>query len=393
MLILQTLLAATWRCLVALFDWRTLLRKLKGQPVVDVVFISNMRDRTDRKRFLGLWRPKCGHFNGPRYWLNGIVGRTRALDVVTEDLNSEEGRKKAKKYFISATFWAKRNGAKVILLAASTKRIFGEDAAELKELFPELTFTIGDNGTFLLLREETLRAIKNAKLKPPCRIAILGPYGFLGEMMVKTLSQMGYNMIGAGPNTSALKRVAENYKIETCQNFAEMGKVDAIVACTHSEKIRLNNESIELIRKPNKKLLVVDVSEPANLRYKEFQKCRNVVIRQDAGNAYSEHLKYVLGAISYKMFRLTKGVTFGCFAEALAIRRSNKKIDWLIVNESNMKIISNLFTREEIIPPSPRCFGKKINSFNLSLKTQIKDKKSQLTNLKIAFDKIMNVIF
>ena len=322
----QTLLAATWRFLVTIFDWRILLRKVIGQPIVDAVFISNMRDETDRHRYLGLWRPKDGHFNGPRYWINGVAGRTRALDIITEDLATNEGREKAKRYFINATCWAKNNGAKVILLAASTKRLFGEEADQLKNLFPDLIFTIGDNGTFLLLREETLRALKNAGLKPGhCRIAVLGPYGFLGEMIVKALVEKGYDVIGAGSNISALERIAEKYGISICQTFTEIGKVEAVVACTHSSRIRLNAENVELIRKPDKKLLVVDVAEPSNLTYREFQKCKEVVIRQDAGNAYSSNLKYVLGMISYRMFRLTQGVTFGCFAEALSIASDIKK--------------------------------------------------------------------
>jgi len=97
------------------------------------------------------------------------------------------------------------------------------------------------------------------------------------------------------------------------------------VACTHSKEIRLTADMVELIRKRDKKLLVVDVAEPSNLKYREFQKCKGVVIRQDAGNAYNSRLKYVLGAISYKMFSLTQGVTFGCFAEAMSIMSALKR--------------------------------------------------------------------
>ena len=316
----QTLLAAAWRFFVAVFDWRTILRKIRGQPIVDTVFISNMRDETDRRLYLGLWRPRYGHFNGPRYWVNGIAGRTRALDIVTDDLRTCEGRRKAKEYFISATQWAKDNGAKVVLLAAGTKRFFGENGVRLKELFPDLIFTIGDNGTMLLLKAEVVSALKEARLVAGyCRIGVLGPYGFLGEMMVQVLKEQGYDVVGAGPNLSALGMIKKGYGIQICQTFAEMGKVDAVVACVHSEKIRLNAENIELIRYPDKKLLVVDVAEPSNLRRSEYLKCQDKVVRQDAGNAYNPKLKYVLGAISYKMFRLTRGVTFGCFAEALSI--------------------------------------------------------------------------
>ena len=356
---------------MVLFDWRTMLRRMSRRPIIDAVFVSNMRDEVDRQRYLGLWHPKGGHFNGPRYWVNGTSGRTRVLDIVTEDLTTNEGRKNAREYFIRATQWAKDNGAKVILLAASTKRLFGDEGAQLKEIFPDLIFTIGDNGTFFLLREETIRALRNANLRPGyCRIAILGPYGFLGEMMIQTLAKEGYYIIGAGPNISALKRIGRKYGIDTCCSFSEIGGVDAVVACTHSKKIRLSAENIEMIRHPGKKLLVLDVAEPSNLRYHEYQKCRGAVVRQDAGNAYSPKLKYVLGAISYKMFRLSRGVTFGCFAETLSLAGALKHdmevkgIDWFTVSVNNMEVIAELFKKDGFTLPSPRCFGEELKGSN-----------------------------
>ncbi len=49
------------------------------------------------------------------------------------------------------------------------------------------------------------------------------------------------------------------------------------------------------------------------------------MIRQDAGNAFNPKLKYVLGMVSYKLFGLTQGVTFGCFAEAISIASALKR--------------------------------------------------------------------
>ncbi len=387
---------------LAITDWRTIIRRIRGQPVVDVIFVSNMRDRTDRRRYLGFWHPKQGHFNGPRYWINGVAGRTRALDIVTEDLTTKDGRRKAKKYFIEATQWAQDRGAKVILLAASTKSLFGENATQLKKLFPKLVFTIGDNGTFLLLKKETIRALEMANLKPGyCRIGIPGSYGFLGEMMIQTLREKGYDIIGAGPNISALERIGREYKIDTCQTFTEMGEVDAIVACTHSEKICLNKENIELIRKSGKKLLVIDVAEPSNFRYQEYQKCKDVVVRQDAGNAYSSNLECVLGPISYRRFRLRKGVTFGCFAEALSIAskikqtkggENIKKIDWMRVNEENMTVISEVFKQDGFTLPSPRCFGRRVKSFDLNLRLKENSKRSKHPQWKMIFDQVKRII-
>ena len=380
---------ALWRFFVALFDFRTWKRKLLGQAIVDAVFITNMRDETDRRRFLGLWRPICGHFNGPRYRINGVLGRTRALNITTNDLADSKGRIKAKELIISATRWADNNGVRAVLLAASLKHIFGNGGMKLKEIFPNIVFTIGDNGTFFLLKEETFRALKKAGIKSEqSRIAVLGPYGILGEMMTGFLVNAGYNVIGAGPKEKALIRVARKYKITTAKTFNEIGKVDAVVACTHNGEISLtawhvSDKNPDSIRKINRRLLVVDVAEPSNFNKEEYLKCKDLVIRQDAGNAHSTKLKYVLGVISYRMFRLTRGVTFGCFAETLALAENLKKfsggalekVNHFQINEENMKIVQSLFEGSGFHIPSPRSHGKRVKSFDLEITNDVKMKR------------------
>lgn len=363
------MLAKIWRFFVAVFDWRTHLRRLSGKPIVDVVFVTNMRDEIDRKRFLGKWIPPEGHFNGPRYWFGKVAGRTRALDTVTRDLATVSGRKRAKEQFVSAVQWAANRGAKVILLAAGTKRLFGEQGEELKPLFPKMLFTIGDNGTTWLLRSETNRALQSAGLLPgKARICVIGPTGLLGESMVAYLSKSGYDVVGLCANASHVSEV----KIEAHSDFEEVGKVDAVVACTHADSVSLTQASVEALRKDGRKLLLIDVAEPANMRRLQYHKCKHVVIRQDAGNAYSSKLEYVLGAISYRLFRLTRGVTFGCFAESLTIaaelsagNEALKDIDWFDVSEENINLIENLFMKKGFRTPSPRCFGKAVKSFDI----------------------------
>ena len=47
------MLSDIWRGMVALADWRGWLRIAAGRPEVDVVFITNLRDEADRRRFFG----------------------------------------------------------------------------------------------------------------------------------------------------------------------------------------------------------------------------------------------------------------------------------------------------------------------------------------------------
>ena len=369
------MLPQTWRLLVALADWRHVLRSLRGAPRVDVVCISNLRDDVDKMRYRGRYDYPQGHFSGAKYWLDGIAAQTRGIDTTSDELLTAHGRRKAREQFISATEWAVKQGAKVILLAAATKRLFGHEGTELKRMFPNVLFTIGDNGTVLLLLHEMQRTME-MWLKKSSKIAILGPYGFLGEHVTRYLSAKGYMVVGAGPNVAGLRRIQANYGVSVCRTFQEMGKVDAIVACTHSKNIRLDAQLANSVRRHGKRLLVLDVAEPPNLTNAEYNNCKNIVVRQDAGNAYSPKLKYVLGAFSYKMFRLSRGVTFGCFAEAISLAAALKNgenlkgIDWFEVTEANMRIVDRLFKNCSFRVPSPRCFGIPVKDFNLNMAEQ-----------------------
>jgi predicted amino acid dehydrogenase len=291
-------------------------------------------------------------------------------------MSTESGRDQARKLFINACEWAEKKGARVILLAAGTKRLFEGRVEELKDHFPNLIFTIGDNGTTLILESETLEVLKRANLSRRAKIAVLGPYGFLGERMLKALLFHGYNVVGIGANLKRLSEIKRKYNIPVFSSFHEATQVDAVVACTHSDKVRITADNVDFLRKIDKKLLVVDVAEPSNLKKSEFKKVADKVIRIDSGNAYSPKLKYVLGVISYKIIRLSQGVTFGCFAETLAIAKALRQgkvmngIDWFSVTDSNIEIVKNLFEESDgkgFQTPSPRSYGKLVKNFNLDL--------------------------
>jgi predicted amino acid dehydrogenase len=363
--------ASIWRAVVALCDWRTWLRILQRNNQVDVVFIANLRDNVDRQRYIGDRQPKSGHVAGARINIKGVIGRTRVIDVDANELLSPAGRRKAKKQFIAAVQWASDRGAKVVLLAASTKRLFGRDGVEIMEMFPHIVFTIGDNGTAYLLTEEVSSALRLAKLnQQTARVVVLGPYGILGQAVVQELVKNGYQVLGVGSNAAKLAEMQVNYGIEIATNIADVNEVDIVVACTHSKEALLTSQAVQKIKRAHKKLIVIDVAEPSNFTLEEYQACQDLVIRQDAGNAYSENLKFVLGGISYRMFRLTNGVIFGCFAEALSIGYHLKnggdvQRNWFTVDQHNMEFTRKMFEQIEFVVPQPRCFEEMLTSFEV----------------------------
>jgi predicted amino acid dehydrogenase len=373
-------LANGWRLLCALMDWRAALRWLMGRPIVDVVIITNVRDEAERYRFWGCCLPKEGHSNGARIYINDVAGRVRGICTTAEEMLTKQGRQLAKTQFISAVQWADRQGAKVVLLAASTKRLFGRDGTVLKGMFPHITFTIGDNGTAQMLCSDIENAFTQSQINAAkAKVLVIGPYGILGSVVTQYLVDKQFHVQGFGTNIHALQELQERFPIELFSNPNQLSKVDAVVACTHSPDAKLTEQLIHQLRKHNKKLLVVDVAEPANLDAAVYTLVKSHVVRQDAGNAFSKKLHYVLGGISSGMLYLPSHVVFGCFAESLALyhgiyKEHNHHLlnqDWFLVNKTNMALIKDEFLSLAIDTPEPCCFGNSITEFNLDMQSEM----------------------
>jgi predicted amino acid dehydrogenase len=373
---LAALRAETWRTLCRLADWRAHWRYLNGRPVIDVAIITNVRDEEERRLFWGGRRPATGHSNGARIYLNGVAGRVRGLDITAEELLTREGRTRGRELFLDAVRWAQGRGARVVLLAASTKRLFGRDGAHLKAMFPGMLFTIGDNGTALLLCHDIQRALRDAGLDCSARVLVIGPYGILGTEVTRFLLAQKYRVAGFGTTGARLEELGRHFPtVELFHDVHCVRDVDAIVCCTHSPDAKLTVAAVEGLRRPGRKLLVIDVAEPANLDDVTYAKCHRLVVRQDAGNASSPMLRYVLGAVSSRMLKLSPQSVFGCFAESLTLyhaiyrehqhRRLNQ--DWFSVNRANMASLADAFQSVGIAAAPPLCFGRPVTDFSLTL--------------------------
>lgn len=376
---LAAILVTLWRWALAILDWRCHWRVLCGRPTIDVVIITNVRDEQERNLFWGKLRPKQGHSNGARIYLNGVAGRVRGIDVTAAELLTKSGRQLAKQQFIKAVQWADQRGAKVVLLAASTKRLFGRDGAELKSMFPHMLFTIGDNGTALLLCQDIASALNKAKLPRNSRILVIGPYGILGTEVTKFLLQQQYEVLGFGTNPTLLSEFSSNFPIPLSSDVRHFGKVDAVIACTHSPNAKLSLDAIEHLRYADRKLLVIDVAEPANLDLATYAQCEHLVVRQDAGNAWSPQLKYVMGGVSSGMLNLASNSVFGCFAESMTLyhaiyhehQHALLSQNWFQVNRLNIAVLSYNFQHLSVQASPPHCFGKRVPGFSLSLEPTV----------------------
>lgn len=359
--------SSLWRAALHASDCAGHLRRLQGRPRLDVVFITNVRDEAERRRFFADPTRRDQHASGPRVRIGGVQAQVRGFNLTAAELGTRSGRKLARELFLDCVRWAQDQGARVVLLAASTKRLFGRAGAELKALFPELIFTIGDNGTACLLGQDVERVLQASGLQRP-RVLVLGAYGILGQAVAERLQAQGHEVLGWGPSSALLQEWAARSGIPAQPEFERIGAVDVVVACTHSPDARLDAARVrQLQRLPGQPLLVVDVSEPANLDARTVQACAGRVWRQDAGNAHAVALRYGLGPLSWRQLQLCSGTVFGCFAEALALasllRRQPERVqgrDWFEVSAYNQFLVARAFAELGLDLPTPHSFGRPV---------------------------------
>ncbi len=297
-----------YRFLAALFDWRSHLRALGGKPLFDVACITNFENEL-QKSFMGLfclgriWR------YGLRFRLGDTLGRYIIIGSSARGLTDPEGKERGKRQVREAIAAAAGRGVKVILFAAYTKRLFSkEELKEIRAAYPGVAFTIGDNGTAWALLMDVLRAIELNRLNRASKIAVLGPSGFLGGTVLKALSKSGFtNLVAVGSRRRAMP-------------FKGIAGVELVVACSHSDNLRLTAEIVRTIAGSNG-IYVVDVCRPVNFSVREFERCEGKVGRLDAGVVFNKRLRYVFSPLARPLLgrlKMSSQRLYGCFSEAIA---------------------------------------------------------------------------
>ena len=178
--------------------------------------LTNMYDYTwqkNFKKFLGL--PFQESFYKPLFlqFDNETIGSIVFLDIIPDDCIQKNGIIKARKQFLNALKYSiDKLNIKIILLAASTKRLFGKDIElkvnwngnlddsgfTLQELYPDILFTNGDNGTALILEMEIDKILEKENIKPEnenqCNYSENG-FKCSGSVIINGLGLLGTNSL------------------------------------------------------------------------------------------------------------------------------------------------------------------------------------------------------
>ncbi len=378
---------------------------------VNVSMIANhlgFEMQSNYKKFLGKSKKKIFFkplfFEYEKKYVSVIV----PLDIEPNDCISKNGIIQARKQFLAALKYAVEElDVKIVLLAASTKRLFGKNGEEkvneegkldangfsLSELYPNVLFTNGDNGTSVILNMEIDSVLEKASIATSndeeftenCKITscsgavVVNGLGLLGLDSLEYLIEKKLNenqIIVISNYTKDLKQLVGNRNIPIFPHIKEIKKngqleclnqIRAIINCTHNPTNLIDYNTIKHIQN-GQPLYVIDVAVPYGFPEEEYLKCDNV-FRQDGGNAYIEEgLEFFFNP---EICGLTEKVFYGCFAEAMSLsifmkekpenREYLNQFDYFNVNKTTKQFVKNLFNKYGIgISPVPYNFMKRM---------------------------------
>lgn len=360
--------------LSAVVDYRRGLRLLAGQPKLDVVLVGHLRDEAERAQFFPATATASCQHNAARLHLNGVAGQLRLINVTAEELVLPATRELAKQAVMNALDWAQQQGAKVVLLATAMQALFGRDGQALKQRFPSLLLTLGQNGRSQLLCAEIDRALRcSSFVAQPPRILLLAPETLLGQAVCAHLQAKGRQVVALSTSQWVTATLQQQAGIQVYPQVSAVGAVDLVVAC--GDNLKLTADDIAVLRRSNRKLLVIDQSTAAAVDQPLSQQCQSLLVRLEGGNGFASGLNMVLGRLNDRQLRLSRGSMLGDVAEAMALFHAvyhdhNHLVlnrDWFEVNPYNQALLAEAFYSLRICLPNPHSFGASVNDFGLEL--------------------------
>ena len=246
----------------------------------------------------------------------------------------------------------------------------------LKELYPDILFTNGDNGTAVILNLEIDSILEKAEIITKNNIVVINGLGLLGLDSLQYLIDKNIpdeQIIIVSNHTNNLKEIIglKNIQIFSSINKIKIknsNKIRAIINCTHNPSSLITANNLNVIQN-GQPIHVIDVAVPYGLSEIELNKCTNI-LRQDGGNAYFESgLEFYFNP---ELCGLTDNILYGCFAETVALSsyvedsgykfNCVKSYDFFNVNFKTKEFLKELFKKYKIsIAPIAYNFNRKIN--------------------------------
>lgn len=329
---------------------------------IDIGIIANgisLENRAELKEELG--EPNNGFFNPLNFSYKYLSGAVIPLDILPHEIMTLEGTKRARKALLGAVESLVDSGAKVVCLAAATKRLAGKRGQLLKDLYPDVVFTIGDNTTTLSLTRLIYHSLQELKFKKEKDFVFCLGSGFLGNSSVEFLLKNDYR------NVIVLSEFQQNFppEVKVIKSLEELNKpIKLMLSCTHKYELPLG--SLDFLEKES---WIIDVAVPSGVGKELFNSLKKEkgVTRFDGGDFYLEDIKYDFSPhiLNFPM----KEVWYGCFTEtvilAILIKQGVKLkgFDFFQINENNQKLLKTFLKEEKMKIPLINFYEKEVKNF------------------------------
>ncbi len=321
------------------------MRKTK-KPIIGI--IANSTSPSNRLDLIAeLGEPNQGFFNPLKFSFRGFQGEIIALDIQPNEVLEKKGMIKAKHFMFNALEYLVARGVKIVCFTASTKRLPGKFGQDVKKLYPDMIFSIGDNATTISYLTTIDHFAKNFCPEID-QVACLGA-GFLGLISVKYLADRGFENINL-VTEQKLSGLLEGIKIfSSLEDLPEKNVL--FLSCSHKYDI----DPAVLQKKLAPNAVILDVAVPPGVKLEVFNRLNSDTKRFDAGDFFLEEIKYDFPS---KILNFPAvGFWFGCFTEAvllgLAIESGEdfRERNFFEVTEDNLSLLRSLLAKEELSIP------------------------------------------
>lgn len=329
------------------------------KPYIGIIANSTSpKNRDDLIKELG--EPKNGFFAPLKFSYNEIEGGIVPLDIQPQDVLTTSGIRKAKLALEAAIDYLVSLNAKVICLAASTKRLAGRSGRSLKKKYPKVTFTIGDNATAISFKNLIMESLSLLNFDKKKDIAFILGSGFLGTEATEFLQKIKCkNLIVLSefyqPNFRDLTLIKSLKEVDK--------KIKLMLSCTH--KHNLGPGSLNFLEK---EAVIIDVAVPPGVGIDLYQSLNSGISRFDGGDFFLRKINYDFcpGIMSIP----AKEIWYGCFVEAIMLTLAGMENDLSLfnffeINQENEDLLLKYLRREKVLIPIVNFFAKDKNDFAL----------------------------
>lgn len=311
------------------------------KPLIGIIANStSLKNREALIKELG--EPEDGFFDPLRFKYKDLEGEIVPLDIQPNEILQSAGFNKAKKAMLKAVEYLVRRGAKVICFTASTKRLPGKSGKEIKKLYPNQIFSIGDNATiisFKFILEHFLAVLDKEK----DHVACVGA-GFIGDQAISIFLNHGFK------NISVVSEYSNDLPppIKVVERIEDLPQdIKLMTACTH--KYQPDLKSFKDLFAPFAK--IIDVSVPPMISLELYQSLHLGNQRFDAGDFFLDGISYDFppGILSFP----EEGFWYGCFAETVMLTLAHldgyrlNSYDFFSINEKSQKLINAYLKKEK----------------------------------------------